>query len=273
MRSHSLGAVFTAFLLGAFAPTQAACVKPNIVPARQVRLSGDSLMIVTHPSSTFDARLTSKRGIDDAVAHIKGLDIPAVYLIDDSPARAYFPADCAPDYWVSSQDGEVEFSVAAKHLYIAGGHLEMCMSRTLNDVFYQWSKKPLENRTVTFFMDAIYSNGKSVEEGDPFYSDFQKFMGVITYGRPGGEHWPKLNLLEMMGVIIKEEHEYKFLEKVLPRWDRTFPQDYRVELKLNDGAARVLRKGAGLFAPKLLFHFVDSAPDNIRIVPRGVEEK
>ena len=115
------------------------------------------------------------------------------------------------------------------------------------------------NRQITYFMDAIYSNGKLVDPGDAFYADFQRFMGVVTYGRPGGEHWPKLTLLETMGVIIREEHELDYLKQTLPRWDRTFPENYRIELQLNDSVKKVLRTADGWQPPTVLFRFLDSA--------------
>lgn len=238
---------------------QASCPTPQFTPAKEVRLSGDAVMIVTHASATFDARFSGKYGVDEAIRFAKGNRIPVVYLADDSPIRYYYMDDCAPDYWVASQDGEVEFEVEASHLYIVGGHMELCLSRTLHDILYKWSRKPARDLNVTFFMDAIYSNGKSVEASDPYYNDFNWFMGIISYGRPGGERWPKLNLLEMAGIIKKPVHDMLFLEKILPRWDRTFSKDYRVELQFNDDQARVLRPGSGFFASRLRFHFVDSA--------------
>jgi hypothetical protein len=108
-------------------------------------------------------------------------------------------------------------------------------------------------------MDAIYSNGKLIDPADPFYSDFQRFMGIVAYGRPGGEHWPKLNLLESMGVIVREEHQLEYLKQALPRWDTTFPPTYRVELQLNDSVKKVLRPAEGWTPPTVLFRFVDSA--------------
>jgi hypothetical protein len=63
----------------------------------------------------------------------------------------------------------------------------------------------------------------------------------------------------MAGIIKKPAHDMLFLEKILPRWDRTFPKDYRVELQFNDDQVRVLRPGSGFFASRLRFHFVDSA--------------
>lgn len=251
-------AYLTALLAGIAGVAHATCLDPVLRPAKNVQLDGDAVMIVTHASSTFDARFSSKHGMDEAVAYAKRKKIPVVYLIDESPARYYFMEDCTPDYWVRSMDGEVEFDVKPGRLFVAGGHMELCLSRTLHDVLYQWSRRPARDLTVTLIMDAIYSNGKSVEPSDPFYNDFNWFMGVVTYGRPGGERWPKLNLLEMTGVIKKPVNDTLFLEKLLPRWDRTFPREYRVELQLNDGPVRTLREGAGFFSPRLKFHYVDS---------------
>lgn len=236
-----------------------ACPPHTLAVPSQIKLKGDSVMIVVHASSTYDSRLSSKRGLDDAVAFAKGKGIPVIYLQDDSPQRFYFMEDCEPDYWVFSQGGEITFDVPPTHLYIVGGHLEICLSAALHDVLLQWSKKPARDLTVTYFMDAIYSNGKLIDPSDPFYGDFTKFMSVVTYGRPGGEHWPKLNLLETMGVIAKETHELEYLKQALPHWDRTFPGNYRVQLRLNDSVNKVLRPAPGWRPPTLQFHFVDSA--------------
>lgn len=240
---------------------QAACPPHEMTPPARVKPAGDSVMIVVHATSTHDARFSSKRGVDEAVRFAKERRIPVIYLQDDSPEQYYFMEDCAPDYWVFSQGGEVSFDVAPAHLYIVGGHVEMCMSATIHDVLFQWAKRPARNFTVTYFMDAIYSNGKAIDPADPFYNDFVRFMGVVTHGRPGGEHWPKLNLLETMGVILNEDHELEYIKQILPRWDRTFPEPYRVEVQLNDSVKKVLRPAPGWKPPTVLFHFVNSALD------------
>jgi hypothetical protein len=112
---------------------------------------------------------------------------------------------------------------------------------------------------VTYLMDAIYSNGRMIEPTDPFYADFDRFMGIVTWGRPGGEHWPKLSLLETMGIIRREDHELDYIRKILPRWDRTFPDRYRIAVKMNDSVAKVLRSAPGWHPPTVMFRFVDSA--------------
>ena len=83
-------------------------------------------------------------------------------------------------------------------------------------------------------------------------------MEVVTYGRPGGEHWPKLSLLETMGLIVREERQLQYLEHVLPRWENTFPGQYQVELSLNGERKKVLRKASGLMSSTLRFEFYDS---------------
>jgi len=216
------------------------------------------VLIVTHASSSYDARFSSKRGVDEAVRFARDRGMPVIFLQDDTPERFYFMEDCAPDYKVYSEGGEFSFPLPVSHVYVVGGHLELCLLATLNDILLAWSRQAPANRTITFFMDGIYSNGHSVEPDDPFYDDFQRFMGVIMYGRPQGEHWPKLNLLETMGVIIKEEGELAYLSKILPRYDRTL-SDYRVELQLNDSVVKVLQAAPGWHPPTVRFQFLDSA--------------
>jgi len=237
----------------------AACPPHRTAGPGEVRLQGDAVLIVVHPSSTFDARFSSKRGIDEAVRFAKGNRIPVIYLQDDSPEAFYFTQDCTPDHWVYSDEGELNFDVTPAHVYVAGGHLEMCLSTALDEILYQWAKKSPRNLKITFLMDGIYSNGKMIDPGDPFYADFMKFRDIVTYGRPGGEHWPKISLLETMGVIVKEEHEFEYIKQILPRWDKTMPKDYRVVVTLNDSVTKVLRPAPGWKPPTLSFHFVDSA--------------
>ena len=225
----------------------------------QIKLVGDSVMIVVHATSMHDSRFSAKRGIDGAVRYAKSKHIPVIYLQDDGPEEFYYMEDCQPDYWVSSQGGDIGFTVAPSHLYIVGGHLELCLSATLHDVIYQWAKMPQRNLKVTYFMDAIYSNGKEIDPSDPFYNDFVKFIDVVTYGRPGGEHWPKLSLLETMGIIIRQDHQLEYIKQILPRWDRTFPASYRVQVQLNNSVQKVLRSAPTWNPPTLSFEFVDSA--------------
>ncbi|UCE31941.1 MAG: hypothetical protein JSW68_03115 [Burkholderiales bacterium] len=237
----------------------AACPPARFTAAADVRLRGDAVLIVTHATSAHDARLATKRGVDEAVRYAKSRRIRVVYLQDDGPEAAYFAQDCEPDFRVASESGEVEFALTPARVYIAGGHLELCLSRTVHDLLLAWSRQPKRHLTLTYLMDAIYSNGKSIEETDAWYPDFQRFMRVVTRGRPGGEHWPKLTLLETLGVINSNAQELAYLERILPHYARTMPAEYRIELQFGDSVTKVLRPAPGWNPPTLRFEFVDSA--------------
>lgn len=237
----------------------ASCPEPTLKKATELPVYTDSLMLITHASATYDARYSTKPGLDVAIRKAKEKGIPVISLVDDSPIRDYMMADCVLNHWVYSKDGEIEFAVRASEIFVAGGHLELCLSRTLHDVIYQLSKNPKRYTTITYLMDAVYSNGKHIEPSDPFFNDFAFFMNVVTYGRPGGEWWPKLNLLETTGIIRRIEDDYRYFEKVLPRWDRTFDESWRIELQFNDFETRVLQKGSGFSSPAIKFKFIDSA--------------
>lgn len=242
-----------------FSTAWAACRQHEVTPPSKLKINGEAVMIVVHQSSTYDSRFSTKRGVDEAVRFAKSSKIPVIYLQDDTPEEFYFMEDCHPDYWVFSAGGEVSFEVSASHLYIVGGHLELCMSAALHDIIYQWAKRSPRNYTITYLMDAIYSNGKMIDPSDPFYHDFDRFLNIVTYGRPGGEHWPKLSLLETMGIIRKEEHQLNYIKQILPRWDTTFPANYRIEVQLNRSVKKLLRPAEGWHPPTVLFEFVDSA--------------
>jgi hypothetical protein len=249
-----------AFAVISGAARGSACPPHATTAPSDVHLRGDTVLIVTHATSFHDARYATKHGVDEAVRFAKSHRIPVVYLQDDESPELYFMEDCRPDYWVRSQDGEVAFDVPPNVL-VAGGHLELCLSRTLHDVLDRWSKGPPRHWTLTYLMDAIYSNGRLVLPEDPYYDDLQRFMNVVTFGRPGGETWPKVSLLETLGVIGRLQREREFLKRTLPHWERTMPENARVKLRLHGTTREVLRPGAGPNPPTLAFQFVESASD------------
>lgn len=226
-----------------------------------LRVDDPAVLVVTHAAYGFDPRLASKRGLDEGVAYARRNGIRVIYLEDDDHPESYFAADCAPDYRVYSAGGELALDIRSGEVYVAGGHLELCLSQTVNDILLAWSHHPLPRQRMTFLMDGIYSNGKYVQDSDPYSEAFWSFINVVAYGRPGGEIWPKLTLLETLGVIIKPGPQYEYLKRVLPHYERTLPASYRIELQLNDELPQILRKGEGRNPPVFQFRFVNSAMD------------
>ncbi len=87
--SFVLWFAFTALSGQAFA----ACSEPRFTDPRDIRLSDQEVLIVTHASSEFDPRFTTKYGVDAAVRFAKAKNMPVVYLADESPIRTYFMED------------------------------------------------------------------------------------------------------------------------------------------------------------------------------------
>lgn len=253
-------ALVAAVVLSLFASIgQARCSDAVFTPAESLKLKLDAALVVVHASSAYDPRYATKHGIDAAVRWAKSRKIPVIYLADDHPLSTYFPDDCQPDHWVYSEGGEINFELDVGHLYLAGGHLETCLSTSVHDLLYQASKRPERPLKVSYFLDAIYSNVKSVDASASYAREIEWLLGVLTYGRPHGERWPKLTLLELVGAIRRPADILAYLRSVLPHWERTFSARYRASIQLDAMPPLTLRRGDGLLAPALEFLFVESA--------------
>lgn len=236
----------------------AVCLQPQFNDPSQVKPTSDAVLLVTHASSTYDTRLSSKRGVDKAVSFAKSKGIPVIYLQDNTPAEKYFTADCSPDYRVFSRDGELPFEVKASRVYVVGGHIEQCLSRTIEGVINSWARQQIRNLSLTFLMDSIYSTGELVEESDPYYEAFNQFRRIIAHRRTDADPMPKFTLLETLGVIDQEESEIEFLTRTLPNSGKVLTPVYEVELSLNNTLIRKLRADPDEATTRIRFNFVDS---------------
>lgn len=237
----------------------ASCHKPQFTDPAQINPNSDSVLIVTHASSTYDSRLSSKRGVDEAISYAKTKGIPVIYLQDKTPEEEYFMADCRPDYRVFSQDGELPFEVKASHVYVVGGHLEQCLYRTLEGVINSWARQQIQDRTLTFIMDGIYSTGELVEESDSYHKDFEQFTRVVAHRRTDADPMPKVTLLETLGVINKEDSEIDFLVRTLPNYGAVLSPKYEAELSLNKTLVKKIQPEEDEAIARIRFDFVDSA--------------
>lgn len=243
----------------------AACQRPPFTPPALVSLDSDAVLLVTHASTTYDTRLSSKLGVDRAIRAARKKGIPVVYLEDRTPEDQYFTADCSPDYRVFSRDGEVPFEVKASRVYVVGGHLEYCLSRTVKDVIASWARQPVRDRNLTFLMDGIYSTGELIEESDPFYQDFRQFKRAIAHRRTDADPSPKFSLLETLGLIDREETELEFLRRALPNSGEVLTSAYDIVLSLNGALSQKIRGESEKAAARIRFNFVDSATRSVAL--------
>ncbi len=61
-----------------------------------------------------------------------------------------------------------------------GGHLEMSLSVSWHEVLMQRAQRPPRSRTLTVFMDGVYSNAKSIDRQDPNCDALSHIMNVVT---------------------------------------------------------------------------------------------
>lgn len=245
------------FALGSTAAAAICPPRPFSYPA-DLLVDNEAVLIVTHASSAYDPRYATKRGVDEAVSLARSRNMPVLYLENEETSERYFAEDCAPDYRIFSEDGELPLDVRSTDVYVAGGHIELCLARTLQDIVASWSRHPERRLRITFLMDGIYSNGKSLQEKDPYYAGARRFLDIVSHGRSERETWAKLTLLETMALIDKPERKHEFLQRLLPAYEHILSSSYRVELQLNEEAPRLLRRGNGS-GMLLQFRFVDSA--------------
>jgi hypothetical protein len=163
-----------ALLVALVAPT-AAHAQP-FTPSRQVELPEDTLLLVTHASSDWDTAERSKAGLLKLLPEAKAAGIPTVFLQASNDPKTYFTAVVAPTYRVASSGGEFSFGFAARHVILAGGHLELCQLETAMSVARVWRERgaPGDLR-LTVVADATYMRGVygMVRRGDAFYASYK----------------------------------------------------------------------------------------------------
>lgn len=233
------------------------CPMPKFTSPENVVLTGDKMVLVTHASTAWDGRFTSKAGMDQTVEFGKKHGMPVVYLQDNDPLeidseKSYFWSDCNPTYVVESSAGEFDFKVSASHVYTVGGHWDACELKTVEHLVRQWKlSQPTQNLTITYVMDGLYLYGNGVTSDDPYYAEWNQFLDRLSFKNPRASwQMKKLNLLEAWSIINdtekKNSHSLmtEFLKEQLPPSLSSFPPQYRIELWLDGKLLEVLQDAA-----------------------------
>lgn len=216
-----------------------------------------SAILITHPSAAFDFSRSAKEGIDRLNRFGKELRITSVYLQNSNLSNVY-TADCAPDFWVSSQAGEFAFLLSAKTVYFGGGYWEACQDSTFSDVVRSWAAAPPKVARLIQVMDAIYVSGSYVYVWDEFYSRYQTLLAA----KPRVElpNDPTVTLSELMSVMRDDAQRIKMLSRNLPNFGY-LPADFEIQLFYNGNFIRQLRASSSPLNQRLLrIEFVETTP-------------
>lgn len=237
----------------------APCGPRTFTPDADVKLSTDTVLIVTHPSTQWDGRFSSKAGVDAAVEHAKSNKFQVVYLEDNLQANhnTYFFSDCSPDYWVSSYGGEFAFKVAPRRVISVGGHWEYCQNYSRASLMKEWANQT-EDLTLTTVLDGTYTHGDQTVPADSYAKSLSWFLGVLSFRNPRSD-WSesKLNMLELMGIINNEAAEIAHLKRLLPDYKSLKP-NYRVEFYYKGKFVEVLQTGTGDRPPVFKIEYIDT---------------
>ncbi len=249
------------FLLvaGAFSQTSfaAPCPYPTFTADKDVSITGDDVLIVTHPATIWDWQFSAKNGVDNAVEFARKKNIPVIYLQDsyDGNSNKYFWNDCRPDYFVKSSGGEFSFKVPAKHVYSVGGHWEACQRTTLDDLMTAWADREGEDLTVTEVLDGIYAYSSYVTSFDSYYNAFQEFKRILQY--PSQRNDIRINLYQSKLLINDEAKLIEYLSRNLPSMYGKLAK-HRAEMHYNGKLVKVIRDGEGTKPGLLKLEFIDS---------------
>lgn len=234
------------------------CPIPSFTPENQIKLSSDSLLIVTHPSDVYDGRRVAKPGIDKAISWAKKEKIPLLYLWEKDPAlnHGYYPESCSADYTIASVEGEHTLSDLPNHIISIGGRYDRlettgCMVRTHRDIFKAWSKKTNEDLKLTIIADATYLYGAMHPDDLAFDMWWSEINRITNTTGTQDDNRRILSLTEMLEILAKFEDEMEwgrksnlaklsFISDHIPNSDIISPQ-YQIEYQVN-GRKKIYRK-------------------------------
>lgn len=241
----------------------------NDLDASAVLLNSDPVLIVTHASTVFDGRMTTKLGIDQTVAYAKKNHYQVVYLQTDLQAPSgyfYFPQECKPDYLVASSGGGFIFKIPSRHMISVGGHWQACQKDTLLSVLKQWASLPEGHFRITYVMSGIYIFPHIATPEDPYYSRMRDYLDQVNPQHKASME--KLNLLEMMNLIGDDSLKEDYLRRMTPpqamkgvpsEFDplRDIPENFELRLELNGEDLGVLRPGKSPKTSTIVFSYID----------------
>ncbi|MCM0605444.1 MAG: hypothetical protein KA715_05090 [Xanthomonadaceae bacterium] len=188
------------------------CPIPTFTPHNEVKILGNEVLIVTHPTHVYDGRRVAKPGIDKAIAWAQSKKIPTIYLWEPDPVfnPGYYPEVCTADYTIASRDGEHTLTDLPNHIISVGGRYDRseetgCMVRTHRDIFTAWSKKTNEDLKLTIIADATYLLGIMHPDDLAFDIWRDEFRKIIEIKGEKYEMNRVLSLTEMLEILAMYE--------------------------------------------------------------------
>jgi hypothetical protein len=108
-------------------------------------ITDDTLLIVTHPSLTYDSGRVAQTAITDILNRARDMETPIALLV--GPTESFdnlYLSQPHANYYVGSDHGEHAIAFAGRELHLIGGHASACMTSTLTDlIVHRPTNEPL----------------------------------------------------------------------------------------------------------------------------------
>ena len=130
---------------------------PALHPASaQGLVRADEILVLVHPTATWDLRLQAKPAIDDLVTHFEASGSPVVLLVNEHYPFTYLADRDVGTAYLSS-GGEHGLVLDAKRLWFAGGSYGSCLERGVQSAVHALASRGPCQIEVVLPEDAIYS--------------------------------------------------------------------------------------------------------------------
>jgi hypothetical protein len=245
-----------------------------------VRVSGATVLIVTHPGEYWDFDRLTKGAVDAAIRFAKSQQIPRIYLQSAVNDSHYFPEDKNPTYIVKSTEGTFAFDVKPTIVISLGGNFSECHMLTINRLLSKWhdSKNDLK---IILIVPAIYTHtsarhlSKFSNEDLGDHSLSEKEWNRVRDGlketlKKSGLNQYSVPLSEVFGYFPNDMSVANYLKHFVKTWYQTdrFLPFHRIAVRYQ-GIERMVKDAPEKDAPALRFEFIN--PKNSKDIPDALE--
>lgn len=241
-------------------------------PAK-VALQGDTLVLITHATETYDARRTTEPGLSELLSAANGASAPVISLQDsrEDQSNYFLPASAKLAAVLASGGGEfdmVNLKIPMSHVISAGGYFERCEFHSMLYLLTAWASEwartgLVRNLKITHYADASYTYGDYVNRGGipPSTNPRPRLDKIIA--RNGTTR----SLREALAEARSAKNEDLYYQYVVSEWVEVmekqqsaplsgFIPNYNVQLERDGKVLKTLSRAKVQPAPTLTFQLI-----------------
>jgi hypothetical protein len=227
---------------------------------KELKITSDQVVIVTHASVEHDPRKTSLDGIEQLTEAAEKRKIPVIYLEEKGKEmNSFHPLSCKTAVRYQSGGGEFDYKkikFTAKNVITSGGFFDRCAYHTLRHIVSAWEYNQVKGDLVIHTyakgmytsldtlinMDLLPGKGPKIKECTTRGRNLEKIIGCLN--SDDRKIYYKRVIQDVVQMMEKPPAEIG-RKKILPH--------YSIALSIDGKETEVLRQGAK-DAPVLRFN-------------------